>query len=98
MTCYAVPTTAAIVHFFLRKKVDVLKNNKYQLWLNQLFLGGAIFGVVDHLWNGELFLIGENLVMDLLLGVVISVVLLMVWGLLVFADKNSLRIKEEIKM
>ena len=48
MGCYTVPATAAIVHFFVRKKVSSLKADQYQSSLNQLLLGGAIFGVVEH--------------------------------------------------
>ena len=88
MTCYAVPAVAAIIHFFMRKKSP---SSKYQRWLNQLFLGGAIFGVVDHLWNGELFLFGPNLAMDLALGVLITLVLVAVWGMMVYVDKRSVK-------
>ncbi|MBU1974806.1 MAG: hypothetical protein KKG59_00205, partial [Nanoarchaeota archaeon] len=58
-------------------------------WLNQLFLGGAIFGVVDHLWHGELFLLGEKPLMDLALGVVITVAIFAVWGLMVCIDEHT---------
>lgn len=44
-----------------------------------MFYGGAIFGVIDHLWNGELFLVSENWVKDLLLGVVIAAAILAGW-------------------
>ena len=83
MGCYTIPAAAAIIHFFTRKKVPSLKGNKYHLWLNQLFLGGAIFGVVDHWWNRELFAFSLR---DLLLGVVITLVTFAVWGYLVLYD------------
>ena len=58
--CYTVPTAAAIVTTFIWKK-----NRSLGLWwLLLLFYGGALFGVIDHLWNGELFLISENWVRD----------------------------------
>jgi len=95
MTCYAVPTVAAIIHFFLRKKVPSLGSSKHHLWLNQLLIGGAVFGVVNHWWNGELFLISENIVSDLLLGVVITVVIFVVAGFMVLADK--LRTKQTME-
>ena len=55
MGCYIVPVVAAIIHYFFRKKIPSWKNNTHHDWLNLLFIGGAIFGVIDHLWNGELF-------------------------------------------
>ncbi len=89
MVCYAVPTVAAIIHYATRKNVDSMKKSVHQLWLTLLLLGGAIFGIVDHLINGELFLIGENIVFDLLLGVVITIVTIAVWAILVFVDKKA---------
>lgn len=50
-------------------------------------LGGAIFGIVDHLWNGELFLISEEPMMDILLGVTITISIFVVWALIVAIDK-----------
>jgi hypothetical protein len=89
MVCYIVPTTAAIVHFFMRKKIPSMKSNKYHVWLNQLFLGGAVFGIVDHLWNGELFLFGKNILWDLALGVTITLTIIIAWGIIVLFDKLS---------
>ena len=45
-----------------------------------MFYGAALFGVIDHGWNGELFLVSENAAKDLMLGVVIALVTLAVWG------------------
>jgi hypothetical protein len=89
MVCYAVPTVAAIIHYATRKNISSWKTSTHHLWLTLLFLGAAIFGIVDHLWNGELFLIGENIVFDLLLGVVITIVTIAVWAILVFVDKKA---------
>jgi nitric oxide reductase large subunit len=89
MVCYAVPTVAAIIHHATRKNVDSMKKSVYQLWLTLLLLGGAIFGIVDHLINGELFLIGENLGFDILLGTIITIVTIAVWTVLVFVDKKA---------
>lgn len=36
--------------------------------------------MVGHLWHGELFLIGEAPLMDLLLGVTITAVIFAGWG------------------
>lgn len=55
--------------------------------LNLLLLGGAVFGIVGHMWNGELFLIGPNPVMDLLLGITVTIVIFCVWLVIVAASK-----------
>lgn len=94
MTCYIVPAVAAAVHYVLRKNIPTWKKNENHLWLNFLFLGGGIFGVVDHLWNKELFLIGENLISDLMLGVTITLVLLSVWAIVVVL--NKVKVKESL--
>ena len=93
MVCYIVPTTAAIVHFFARKKFPRLGNSRYHSWLSQLFLGGAVFGIVDHWWNRELFLIGKNILSDLALGVTITLVIVIVWAIMVAYDKAALKDK-----
>ena len=89
MVCYVVPTVAAIIHYATRKNISSWKTSTHQLWLTLLLSGAAIFGVVDHLWNGELFLISENLGFDLLLGVVITIVTIAVWTILVIVDNKT---------
>lgn len=89
MTCYAVPLAAAIVHYVMRRNITDWKENKYHFWLNLLLAGGAIFGVIDHLWNGEIFLIGDNLILDLLLGVTITTVIVLIWDMLVVMDRKT---------
>ncbi|OGS40410.1 MAG: hypothetical protein A3K77_02230 [Euryarchaeota archaeon RBG_13_31_8] len=89
MVCYAVPTVVAIIHYATRKNISSWKTSTHQLWLTLLLLGSAIFGVVDHLWNGELFLIGEDIGFDLLLGVVITIVTIAIWTILVIVDNKS---------
>lgn len=97
MVCYAVPAIAAIVHYGMRKKVSNWRNNTYLWWLNMMLLGGAIFGVVDHLWNGELFLIGGNIIMDLMLGIAITMTIFVVWAVVVIADKSKTPKPKETK-
>jgi hypothetical protein len=87
MVCYLIPMFAALVHTGMRKKVKSMNENVHQWWLSLLLAGGAIFGVIDHLWNGELFLIGPNIMADLALGVVITVGLCCVWAGIVALDK-----------
>ncbi len=89
MVCYAIPSIAAIAHYFMRKRIPSMKNSKHHLWLNQLLLGGAIFGVVDHLWNGELLLIGDNLASDIALGITITLAIIGAWKLIVLRDKRT---------
>ena len=89
MVCFTVPAAAALIHGVFRKNGSFIKNRTHHLWLNLLFLGAAIFGLVDHWWNGELFLIGENLIMDIMLGVTITISTIIIWGLLVSFDKSQ---------
>ena len=90
MVCYVVPASAAIMHYFMRKKIPSMKD-KYNVWLNQMLAGGAIFGIVDHIWNGELFLIGDNIFWDIGLGATITAAIMTIWLGMVFYDKARLR-------
>lgn len=81
--CYTVPLAGAIVTTAAWSKT---KNVKVW-WLTLMFYGGALFGVIDHFWNGELFLISENIISDLLLGVTISAIILVSWGVMVASSK-----------
>jgi drug/metabolite transporter (DMT)-like permease len=77
MVCYVIPTSAAamiLAHRFFGKKKDIPGHQ-----LSLLLGGGAIFGIVDHWWNGQLTLIGPNIAHDILLGLVITVVIYAVW-------------------
>jgi len=84
--CYTIPLAGFVVTSVLcrKKKKDVKI-----WWLNLMFCGGALFGVMDHLWNGELFPISKNIVKDLLLGIVITATLLGVWSIIVALTKYS---------
>ena len=89
MVCYIVPAACTVAAFLLGKSNKAGKKN---LHLDSLFLmmfGGSIFGIVDHLWNGELLMTGPEPVLDLLLGVVISTAVFMAWMGLVVLDKHS---------
>ena len=83
--CYTVPTAAAIVTTFMWRK-----NKSLGLWwLLLLFYGGALFGVIDHLWNGELFLISKTPVKDFALGFVITAVIILAWLVIMAVAKNT---------
>ena len=73
--CYTEPIAAAIVTTMLYKKTKSPDIGQ----LNLMFYGASIFGVVDHLWNGELFLISENIGKDLLLGLAITSCIFIGW-------------------
>lgn len=87
MVCYVVPTLAALVHGGMRKKVDTLKKNTYQLWLNLMLAGAGTVSIVDHALNGELTLIGPNLAGDLLFGTLITAATVAVWAGMVYIHK-----------
>jgi hypothetical protein len=83
--CHVGPLSGAIVASLLWKRIKSIK----VFWLTLLFWGGALLGVIDHLFNGELFLIPEDVAQDLSLGTIITVSILLVWGTVVFfARKN----------
>ncbi|NOZ80316.1 MAG: hypothetical protein GXP63_01470 [DPANN group archaeon] len=86
MVCYAIPTVAAIVH---KKIYGRHPKWKDQRSLNLLLWGGAIFGIIDHLWNGELFLIGPNIGNDILLGITITLVIVAAWGILTVKERTA---------
>jgi hypothetical protein len=86
MSCYIIPIIAAILTFFGRR---TYWNGVHGFWLNIMFLGGGIFGGIDHLWNGELF-ITTNLAMDLALGGLITGGIALAWGMIVSAQKINI--------
>ena len=93
MVCYVVPILAAAGLFGIRKKYNWHSQHVQQL--NVLLLGGAVFGFVDHLWNGELFLIGEKPLLDIALGVVITASIVAVWGALILAEHAVPHVKKQ---
>ncbi len=83
--CYLGPTTAAIVTTFMWKGKKTLR----LFCLMLMFYGGSLFGIIDHLWNGELFLISKDWIRDLSLGVVISLGIIVAWvGILAMLKRN----------
>jgi hypothetical protein len=83
--CYTVPLVASAVSTFVwRRKGNDRKIGK----LNLMFYGASIFGVIDHLWNGELFLISGNTAKDLLLGVIITAAIFVGWRISLRADRR----------
>ena len=83
--CYTIPLAAAIITTVLWRRNKELKI----WWLNLLLYGGALFGIVDHIWNGELFLISESLAEDLSLGGVITAAVFACWGVILALSRVS---------
>ena len=84
--CYTVPLAGAVITSLIYHK----KKEAKTWWLALMFYGGALFGVIDHLWNGELFLISPNIYKDLLLGIVITASILICWGIILILTKKNL--------
>ncbi|MBA7502049.1 hypothetical protein ES706_00625 [subsurface metagenome] len=79
MVCYTIPLAAAVISSVVWGSQ---KRGPAGWWLNLLLYGGAMFGLVDHLWSGTLFLVGGAPLMDLLLGVTITAVIFGGWGIM----------------
>ncbi|MGB2630087.1 MAG: hypothetical protein WBD24_07030 [Candidatus Omnitrophota bacterium] len=87
--CYTVPLVASVVSTIVWKK----KNKDPRIWrLTLMLYGASIFGVIDHLWNGELFLISENAAKDLMLGVTITAAIFIGWIFSVARERKSISI------
>lgn len=78
VVCYTIPLAAAVITSIVWGSQ---RRGPASWWLNLLLYGGVLFGVVDHLWNAELFLVGEAPLMDLLLGVTITAAIFGGWGI-----------------
>ena len=80
MVCYAVPLAALVISFIGRKVLH--RDGAHGFWLNIMLFGGSTFGLVDHMWNGELFMLGPNVASDLMLGFTITGGIIAGWGVL----------------
>jgi hypothetical protein len=96
MGCYIIPSVAAVVHYFVRKKNKKLDKDHYHLWLNLLFFGAAIFGFVDHAWNKELLFRADTFFLDMTLGFAITLSLTIIWVGIVIIDKYRLYIASKV--
>jgi hypothetical protein len=83
--CFSVPTAGALVTSFLCSRSRSVK----LWWLNLMLWGGALFGLIDHLWNGELFVVPANLASDLALGAVITAGIVALWGVVVIGTRRG---------
>lgn len=85
--CYTIPLVATLILNGIKKAKKT--ESPHLERLNLLFLGGTMMLVVDHLWNKEIFLIGENIVGDLLLGAVMTGAILVFWGIMVWSQRRQ---------
>lgn len=85
MVCYIVPLMATLLAFTGRRASHSSGLNGF--YLNIMLLGGALFGLVDHAWSGELFLLGANWASDLALGGAITLGITAGWGIIVFKTR-----------
>ena len=83
--CYTIPLVAGITTTFMWNKKRTIK----LWWLALMFYGGSLFGIIDHLWNGELFLVSENWLKDLCLGGVITAGIILVWRIILILVKKN---------
>ncbi len=83
--CYTISLAAAIITtiWWRRKKEARI------WWLSLMLYGGTLFGIVDHIWHGELFLISESIVKDLSLGCIITATVFACWGIILGLSKIS---------
>ena len=84
--CYVVPLAISLIINGLKiaKKISIPSLNR----LNFLMLGGVTMLVIDHLWNGELFLLGQNIIKDLISGIIMSVAVLSIWIIMIVYEKK----------
>ena len=85
MVCYIVPLVATIMGSAHRKASG--SHEAKGLWLNIMLLGGAVFGLIDHAWNGALFMLSANWMLDLALGVTITSGIFVSWGIISFKER-----------
>lgn len=84
MVCFIVPLAAAVITSAIWK---IQEGGPAGWWLNLLLYGGAVFGVVDHIWFGEFLLGFQQLfngtapMTDVTLGFAITGMIFGSWGL-----------------
>jgi len=89
--CYIVPLAIILIinGFEKHKKIFIAHLDR----LNLLMFGGVTMLVVDHLWNGELFLVGPNTLKDLALGFAMSGIIIIAWALFTLIEKKQVLVK-----
>ena len=91
--CYVIPLAAGAA-----STIAWRNNRTVQMWwLVLMFYGAGLFGFIDHLWNGELFIISENWVKDLSLGFAISLAVFLAWKTILAVSEKNVSLKAYIK-
>lgn len=79
MVCYALSVLSAAAVYAIRRRGDAPELRT----LNLMFFGGALFGFIDHWWNGELFY-SPDLAADMLLGLAIVAGITGTWAAMTY--------------
>jgi hypothetical protein len=87
MVCFIVPLIATIMVAFGRKIGKGWIRSTHGFWLNIMMLGGAVFGLIDHAFTGELLLITSAWTTDLAIGGAITAGITTCWGFVVLANR-----------
>jgi hypothetical protein len=96
MGCYIIPAVALLLQQGLvRTHASGFSDTPRQRQLTLLLAGGVTFGLVDHLWNGELFFTQATLVPDLALGFAITTAILAIWTIIGFSERSRQTVKEQ---
>lgn len=83
MVCYIIPTVVFLLHSVFGKNKKTREHEQFSLLMG----GGALFGIMDHAWNNQLFFISSNWVSDAALGIIITLGISGTWALLVWKEK-----------
>jgi hypothetical protein len=96
MVCYIVPLVATALIGAGRKagsrsggRGSSIGHAAHGLWLNIMMLGGAVFGLIDHMFAGELFAITSMWMTDLAVGGAITAGITACWGVVIAMPKIS---------
>ncbi len=83
--CYTIPLIASVIATAKWRK----KKTARLWWLVLMLYGASAFGVIDHLYNGELLLVSDEWQKDILLGFLITAGVIGFWaGLLAIAKRT----------
>jgi hypothetical protein len=86
MVCYSIVLGAAIaVHSRRNRMSDMLPQIGV---LSLLLWGGATALIIDHFLNGELFMIGGDILWDLFVGVAMTAIIFVIWSIYVMVKKS----------
>ena len=97
MVCYAVPLVATVILSACRRaSASNWLRSAQGFWLNIMMLGGSVFGLVDHLFAGELFVLTSAWMTDIAIGGAITAGIAGCWGVLVFGRRFSSQVRLQV--